>query len=662
MVVLLILLSFFPSPIQAQGRMILFLLPGLDENILRMENTPTLDRLAEEGALALMNTRTGDGYSLPSTYLTLGAGRRAVTGIAGEPVLLENGEALLPHYQHLYCLNQEADYQAAPGYLGETLKANHLTRVLLLGSEALHALYLLMDGKGHLPEVYQSSPSSPSFSSLLKGLLSQISFLLVDMGPIKGSSLKKPGEGGISLEEADVVLGLLVEELHPQQDLLLLINPTPSTETRAQGSNLTPFLAWGHGIGPGVLTSSTTRQQALVSSLDLLPTLLSFFSLPEEVFLPGSKVASIPSPMTWEELEHLHAGFIHTARWRPLFIKSFVFFQIILLALLFLLFLWPTLPLQVPLSFLCRFLFFIPLVVLLQGFFPGELLPLIFLFLLVGIFPALFLPRFLPGSLEQFLLPVSITILALLLDLSLGPYLLGRSLLGYDPIIGARFYGIGNEYMGILIGGSVMGSMALWDRFPRTSFFFPTLLFYLIIILFLGIFFFGANLGGTFTALFTFSFLLLPLKRGTFLLLGLLLSLGLTVLLLLSLILVENRFFSPLQSHIGQTLDLFQEGGLQEISPIILRKLEMNLRLMRWTIWTRVLFSFLLFFILFFNRPSNFMAQSLKNYPHLQKGLWAAVLGSLVTMLVNDSGVVAMATTLFFPVFCIFSLILDTLE
>jgi len=37
-------------------------------------------------------------------------------------------------------------------------------------------------------------------------------------------------------------------------------------------------------------------------------------------------------------------------------------------------------------------------------------------------------------------------------DIVLGNALMQVSILGYDPIVGARFYGIGNEYMGLLAG------------------------------------------------------------------------------------------------------------------------------------------------------------------------------------------------------------------
>lgn len=657
--VLLILLSSFPSPSWAQGRVVLFLLPELEGEVFSLAHTPALETLVQEGALALMNTRTGDTYHPQSTYLTAGTGRRAVSKGDFLPVLLENGgEAFLPQYQSLYALNQAGDYLALPGLLGEILKDNQLKRVIITDSQELTPVFLLMDRDGRVPTIYLSSPAAPSFASLLTLVLSQTDLLLLDVGQ---SSQGGFGGDSFSCGDMDVLCGLLLEALNPQRDLLLLMSPTPSQATVQAGSNLTPLLAWGAGIEPGVLTSSTTRQQALVSSLDVLPTILSFFSLPQDPSLPGGRITSLPLPMSWEQLEDLHVSFIHTAGWRPLFIKAFVFFQIILLslALLFLLFRRPFLPLKAIFSFCGRFLFFIPLIFLLFGFFPGEILPMVLLLIFLGLLPAFFLPRFLPRPLDQFLFPVSLTLFALLLDLFFGPLLLRRSLLGYDPIIGARFYGIGNEYMGILLGASIIGSTALWDRFPRISLFFPTVLFFTVMTLLL--FFWGANLGGTFSALFTFSCILLLLKYPAFSMRKVLLSFAITFILLLFFILVEYTFFMA-QSHIGQTLVLFWERGFGEIYPIILRKLEMNMKLLRWTIWTRVLLAFLLFFVLFFKRPPGLMEQALGRYPHVKMGLWAAVLGSLVTMLVNDSGVVAMATTLFFPVFSIFYLILDTQE
>ena len=52
----------------------------------------------------------------------------------------------------------------------------------------------------------------------------------------------------------------------------------------------------------------------------------------------------------------------------------------------------------------------------------------------------------------------------LVVDVLLGAPIIKNSILGYDPIVAARFYGIGNEYMGVLIGTTLIGTTGLLDR------------------------------------------------------------------------------------------------------------------------------------------------------------------------------------------------------
>ena len=53
----------------------------------------------------------------------------------------------------------------------------------------------------------------------------------------------------------------------------------------------------------------------------------------------------------------------------------------------------------------------------------------------------------------------------ILTDTFLRNPLMKVSILGYDPIAGSRFYGIGNEYMGFLLGTTIIGTAALIDKY-----------------------------------------------------------------------------------------------------------------------------------------------------------------------------------------------------
>ena len=62
-----------------------------------------------------------------------------------------------------------------------------------------------------------------------------------------------------------------------------------------------------------------------------------------------------------------------------------------------------------------------------------------------------------------------ITALLVGLDTLTGSSLMRFSFLGYDPIGGARFYGLGNEYMGIMIGALIMGWVCLAELLKLTK-------------------------------------------------------------------------------------------------------------------------------------------------------------------------------------------------
>src|SRR5690606_17096146 len=66
-----------------------------------------------------------------------------------------------------------------------------------------------------------------------------------------------------------------------------------------------------------------------------------------------------------------------------------------------------------------------------------------------------------------FTLLCTATVLALGIDTATGASLMQRSHLGYDPIGGSRYYGIGNEYMGVLIGSAAIAAGGWLDKARR---------------------------------------------------------------------------------------------------------------------------------------------------------------------------------------------------
>ena len=89
-----------------------------------------------------------------------------------------------------------------------------------------------------------------------------------------------------------------------------------------------------------------------------------------------------------------------------------------------------------------------------------------------------------------------------------------ESILGFSPVGGARYYGIGNEYLGILLGASVTGATILMDWTRRkTLFFYLSILFYAAITYFAAAPWFGSNFGGGVSLSVTYLLIMLLFSR-----------------------------------------------------------------------------------------------------------------------------------------------------
>lgn len=221
--------------------------------------------------------------------------------------------------------------------------------------------------------------------------------------------------------------------------------------------------------------------------------------------------------------------------------------------------------------------------------------------------------------------------------------------LGYDPVGGARFYGIGNEYMGVLIGSAIMGWAVLVEytslRRKQKAF---GVLFFTALVVVIGYPSLGTNVGGAIAAVFAFgsTWFTFNGKKNSWRT-GIILSM--IVILVLGLFMVLDGANDPgEQSHIGQTVELFRRQGLEALFLIVKRKLAMNIRLIRYSIWSRALLVTLGAIAASFIWPSRFIFWLRKTHPFVAKGVAGVVIGSVFALIFNDSGVVAAATCISF--------------
>jgi hypothetical protein len=266
--------------------------------------------------------------------------------------------------------------------------------------------------------------------------------------------------------------------------------------------------------------------------------------------------------------------------------------------------------------------------------------------------------RFWPGDLGPWLLVGAGLVLALAGDTAVGAPLQQQALLSYDPVSGARYYGIGNEYMGVLIGAALLTGGAALELIGRRWGWVLATAAWLASLFFLAIPGYGAYVGGTMAAGAAFGLALLLLWRVRLSWTHVLAVGAAAAALVMAMGWWDGSRSLAVQSHLGRAVALVRHEGWGAAQEIIGRKLATNLRLIRYTIWTRVLLSGLVVLTVLLHYPVGKMGEFCRCYSRLSRCLLAMVAGSFVALVFNDSGIVAAATMMIYGIGPFLTLIL----
>ncbi|WP_272999959.1 hypothetical protein [Hydrogenibacillus schlegelii] len=227
----------------------------------------------------------------------------------------------------------------------------------------------------------------------------------------------------------------------------------------------------------------------------------------------------------------------------------------------------------------------------------------------------------------------------------LGGYAQSRySLFGYDPLLGARFYGLGNERMGLVVAGAAYLLARMRPALPVRA------AAYAALLLFLGAPWAGANFGGSVAWLAALP-VLFPesvrpaapprrLRQAVFV--------GAGAVLLGVAGLFAWHAVAEAPSHLSRLAEAVAAEGVAPLQETIVRKGAMNVRLMRTSLWGR------LFFVAFIVAAALvlFWARRAAGVEAAERrGAASALWVSAVNAVVNDSGVVAAALGLLFAVY-----------
>lgn len=677
LVLLLLILAVLISPVSAQGKVRLVVMDGINLEHLTDPALTNFRFLLEYGAVGLANANTAGGRTPENTALTLGSGSRALgpgggyvlhwddemeSSLAGDVqtrrtgILPPQGSLVVPAIAQIADANADLMHIVQVGYLAATLDAGGRTVAALVNADTHEinrpAAAIVADVNGIIQagqvgqDLLQKDPSQPfglqsDLAQFVAGLqqLDETDFVVIDLG----DTSRALSYSGYVLEEIrlafrqqalvqlDLLLGYILD--NAGEDDLLLVTGLQSDRILGsqEGKLLTPVLAYGRGFAGGLLTSPTTRRRGVIANYDITATILQRFDLYTPGEIHGQPMSSLAAaePLPYLLAREQQMAMVYKLR-APL-VKAYIGIIIILvgLSLAALFFNWRR---RAALKLAVASVVASPLILLLLGAISGSYW-MIALWPLLAIGLALVLGKLRP----EIAMPVlgAITALTVVGDALLGAWLQQRSILGYDAIAGARYYGIGNEYMGVLLGSTLLAvSGFLVRRKELAGLIFAAVT---IILMLPGV---GANFGGTLSALLGFTAALTGMgflrnKRHRWLAVLVFLGAGL-VLVLLNI--------GSGQSHVGRFFAVVVQEPA-EFWLAVQRKVNMAWRLVRWSLWSRAFAALFLGAMGMMYAKRHFWVKKLgAHWPHVR----GAMVAALAALFLNDSGVVAAALILLY--------------
>lgn len=650
------------------------------------------------------------------TYVTIGAGAKILGAESGGHGFnvgeqFENGKAERSYHRRtglaatgevvhlgiaqIEAANRNLKYNYVPGSIGTVLNRNGLKTGVIGNSDVLgleekdkfrrYAVNIAMDRNGQVDYGEVGAQCLTSDDAFLGGVRSDYNYLLKKFKQIKddvdflvietGDTSRLENQNTLASTEVlrkqkentltriDGFLGELLEELDLSKDLLMIVVPGPSGESMEKGDFLTPFILAGRGVERGMVYSGTTRRDGLISNTDIAVTVIKFLGLPpvvkglggeKDFLIDGQVIEEKASANQLKEVSVVSQKTMFMRNNRYPFVKTYLNLCLIVLVVSVL-----AIKLDIKAGALLKPVLlavtFIPAIFLLADFMSGLSRGIVGLVMGVITLVMVVFTDYISKIFRYnpFMISCGVTTALLVFDVFTGGNLSKTSPLSYDATVGARFYGIGNEYMGVLIGATLTFITLLLEKFRSGISLLVKLavtLISLIVVYTISAPNLGTNAGGAIAAMAGLGTAAIIIYGGKFSLKTLAPTAAFTVSILAMFIIIDFARSVETQSHMGRTIGLIQQNGFNEILTIISRKSEVNLKLIRYTTWSWYFFLSLGVIVLRHKLFHYLIKQWERQNPWLNRMLPGIVTGCLAALIFNDSGVVAAATMISFGI------------
>ncbi|MGX4598895.1 hypothetical protein [Faecalimicrobium sp. JNUCC 81] len=660
-------------------------------NLINMLKIPSLENeLSTRGYIGLMNIRGDKGTDDRRSFASMGAGGRASVSTEMNINFEEINEDAKASFKATTgkspkkinnqtinkSINENADngqYGSVLGSLGQTLSENKL-KVALLGNADIIENGELVKNRdlglvcmdqygridaGNIDNINTKNSSMPfgiqtDYDKLIKETKENYKnsdALFIELGDTNRldlyksylndhtfASMKKSIYKNIDkyLKEVFEMLG--------ENDTVYITSGFPSDIDYKNRRRLSPIIKF-KGNNKGLLSSSTTRRDGIVANLDVGVDILNEFGLTNDDMV-GKNYELVNKEDNTGYILDEYEKIVSISSIRSTIINGFVGIVSAswVIAMVLVLFrdrishkekVFNLLKEFIKLGFILPISFLIAPVLNLktpESISSGIILTTLVLYIIGR--------KVLKDDVKHMAFFSIITILVIAFDSIFGTYLMKSSIMSYDAIIGARYYGMGNEYQGIAIGSAIFGLAVLLDykKIPKWA----IAVLSLIILITTASPAMGANVGAAISECVAYLLLVLlifdvKLDLKKVILLGMA-AVGVVV------VFAAIDIISGSESHLSGFVKQIMLNGPSEIVQTFGRKIQMNLKLAQTSVWVNILLAGVGIIGVLIFRPTRHFRLIANKYPFIFKGFIATMVGCVVTLLVNDSGIIAAAT------------------
>lgn len=662
------------------------------EDIEHMENLK--DMIGESG-VGLMNVRGASSYSNIEGFLTINSSSKSygIQEMASMVNLNEDTKSLYEtrmgildgdyevgnvEFNRLKLFNEDRTYKPSIGALGENLKLSGKKRAVYGNSDGEEPLRLggliAMDQRGlvdygDVENVNMEDKLAPfgvriDYGKVLgniEKLKDEVDFTVVDIGDLdrlKEYEIYLDEEMFMhhrlkALEQLDGFIRDLKESVG-KDSMIVVISPNEGGTMETE-RKLSPLVIWTDDMEPSLLTSGSTRVEGLVTNMDIAPTVSEYLSAPQDNYVGRSISYESTGREADTRLEYLlemstQSNFTLEARGPMLSYYAVMSMVVMVIACVFVVasgnsFLkeksfvsgnrgfWKK-GKQISYEMIV-FVASAPLSFMLAALLKLDNLALLAIASILTSGAITILTRAVRNRLPVIF---SLTAALIVLDVALGSYLARNSVMGYSPVIGARYFGIGNELSGLLLSAVMITTGLLMQKSGKKFYAFIPFAGLLV----MGLSKLGANVGGS-IAFATAAIMLVLLSGKRKLKLKSLVAVGAIIAAGIAAAGIADASLSESPTHLGKLFLSIKAEGVSSLLEVVVRKLSMNISLLSGSVWSRVLMVTTVVSGVAVLSLKDIYRERFQKHSYMLNSVLALIAGSLVGLLVNDSGVLLAA-------------------